>query len=150
MPDGVDVYHPKCMGVQRLALIRDWVLDCAGRRAEIAYIEGYSYASKFSRAHSLGELGGVVKLALMERGVDLAIVEPSVLKKFATSKGNAGKPDMLDAARREGYEGSNDDNAVDAWWLYQFGCWAAGDHGALHTAYRAAAFDAWLAKREAA
>lgn len=151
MVDGVDVYQPKTTGVVRLALIRDRVIEAVGHRSRIAIIEGYSYASKFSYAHALGELGGVVRLALMEHGVDYYVVPPSTLKKFACNKGNAGKPDMLDAARRSGYEDSNNDNAVDAWWLRQFGIYAF-DELAPHmlTSYRADTVDGWLAKKEAA
>lgn len=148
---GVQVLRPKTRGLVRLVEIREWVLDGIGRQTYTAVVEGYSYASKFSHAHSLGELGGVVKVALAERQIDVCVVEPKLLKKFAANNGNASKADMLDAARRAGYEGSNDDNAVDAWWLYQFGRAAfakrSGD-AVSATAYRADVIAGWLAKRE--
>ncbi|HUS61320.1 MAG TPA: hypothetical protein VMY34_03925, partial [Acidimicrobiales bacterium] len=43
MVDGVEVYKPKASGVQRLALIRDWVLAGVGRRSRIAIVEGYAF-----------------------------------------------------------------------------------------------------------
>ena len=150
MIDGEEVLKPKTTGTQRLILIRDWVLLGAGSRTRIAVLEGYSYASKDSHAHSLGELGGVVKVALAERDIDVCVVEPKVLKKFATNNGNAGKPDMLDAARNAGYEGSNNDNAVDAWWLRQFGLAITGERGVELHAYRVAVVDAWHKRKEAA
>lgn len=151
MVDGVDVFKPTTNGVVRLALIRDHVIEAVGYRSRLAVIEGYSYNSKDSHAHALGELGGVVRLALMEHGVDYHIVPPATLKKFACNKGNAGKPDMLDAARRCGYTDTNNDNAVDAWWLRQFGLYAFETPAAhMRCGYRAAVIDAWLANKEAA
>ena len=154
MVDGVEVLEPKSAGVVRLQQIRDWVLLGAGARTKIAVIEGYSYASKFSRAHSLGELGGVVKVALVERGVDLHIVEPNVLKLFALGKGGGKgtkKNDMLRAALAAGYaEETSDDNAIDAWWLRQFGLFADAFYEVPQTQYRHGAVGTWLTKREAA
>jgi Holliday junction resolvasome RuvABC endonuclease subunit len=52
----------------------------------------------------------------------IVTVPAATLKRYATSKGNARKPDMLDAARsRLGWTGSNDDNIVDAIWLLAAG-----------------------------
>ena len=150
MIDGIEVLKPKTTGVQRLTLIRDWVLLGVGARTSIAMLEGYSYASKFSRAHSLGELGGVVKVALAERDITIGIVEPKLLKKFATDNGNASKGDMLKAALRSGYDDTTDDNAVDAWWLRQFGIAAFDRSHVPATSYRAAAVATWIDKREAA
>lgn len=66
-----------------------------------------------------GELHGVARLAL--RSVPVAWVSPATLKKIATGRGNATKPDL----RVELYKRTNldlgDDNQVDAWWL-----WCAG------------------------
>lgn len=66
-------------------------------------IEGYAFdAGKGkSRAHSLGELGGVVRLALRNYSVvqhhppKVLVVPPTVLKKFVTDNGNAPKELML-------------------------------------------------------
>lgn len=102
-------------GYRRLQYIRDAVLR-RSRGADVVVLEGYSFAS-INQAHQIGELGGVVRLALYENSVRFALVAPTSLKKFATGKGNAKKPDMLAAAfKRLGYEGSNFDE-VDALWL---------------------------------
>lgn len=52
-----------------------------------------------------------------ENGVEYRAYSASEIKKFATGKGNAGKPTMIKAAKeRLGYTG-NDDNEADALWL---------------------------------
>ncbi|MDQ3107836.1 MAG: crossover junction endodeoxyribonuclease RuvC [Actinomycetota bacterium] len=121
---GVAVLKPKTTGTQRLIVIRDWIVDVVDTNT-VAVLEGYAFGRP-NQAHHLGELGGVVRVALAERDITTWIAAPATIKKFATGRGNARKPDMLDASRRAGYEGSNDDNAVDAWWLYQYGLYVLG------------------------
>jgi crossover junction endodeoxyribonuclease RuvC len=53
-------------------------------------IEGAAYAAEFN-AFKLGELSGAIKVYLTEAGYAYTIVQPTVLKKFATGKGNAEK-----------------------------------------------------------
>lgn len=64
------------------------VLDAS--QAELVAIEGYAYGAN-ARQHALGELGGTLKLCMRLRRQDFAVVPPTVLKKFATGKGNADK-----------------------------------------------------------
>lgn len=45
------------------------------------------------------EMQGVVKLWCEEHGIDYRAYSPSEIKKHATGKGNAGKEEMLEAAR---------------------------------------------------
>jgi crossover junction endodeoxyribonuclease RuvC len=135
---------PKSTGVERLAEVRDAVLDAChvheddadrficgtGRRhcvdLPLVVIEGYSYGSGNS-AHQVGELGGVVRLALHEAGIRYEVVPPASLKLYACGVGNAGKDDVLLAAvRRLGYEGKSKDEA-DALWLYALAMHALGE-----------------------
>lgn len=127
-------------GMERLAMLRDAVLrathvtdqdqldrPCSqcwehpellvdGSHPDVVVVEGYSYASA-NQAHQLGELGGVVRLALWEVALPYVVVPPKLLKRYAAGNGNAGKDEMLAAAiRRLGYEG-HDHNAADAMWL---------------------------------
>lgn len=143
---------PKTTGPARLAEIRDAVLtathvthplgsgprcfDCAadrvmqslflyGAHPDLVVLEGYSYASG-NKAHDVGELGGVVRLALFEAGIRYEVVAPKTLKTFACDNGNASKDDVLLAAvRRLGYEGKSKDEA-DALWLYALAMHALG------------------------
>ena len=43
----------------------------------MAVLEQYAYSADTSRAHSLGELGGVVKVALAYMGLELAVMSPA-------------------------------------------------------------------------
>lgn len=124
---------PTTTGVERLAEVRNRVLRAAGRVPEgygtypdLVVIEGYSYASG-NKAHDVGELGGVVRLALHEAGIRYEVVAPKTIKTYACNNGGAGKDDMLLAAvRRLGYEGNSKDEA-DALWLYALAMHALGE-----------------------
>jgi crossover junction endodeoxyribonuclease RuvC len=114
--EGSGTFKPKGKGAPRL-------LDAAAHVATLVYrcdlvlIEGYSYSSRASRAHSIGELGGVVRAHLHTMGIPVVEIPPSNLKKFATGKGNAKKDLVLvEAVKRLGYEGSSNDEA-DALWM---------------------------------
>ena len=52
--------------------------------------------------------------------IEHSAVHSATLKKFATGHGNAGKPDMIAAARLKlGFKG-DDDNEADALWLLEY------------------------------
>lgn len=113
---------PKLRGIERcdriagevLQLVSQWVNNL---NTGLVVIEGYSFGSRNSHAHALGELGGIVRHELLRMGYRWVDVPPSSLKKYATGKGNAGKEEMLAAAiRRLGYDG-HDNNEADALWL---------------------------------
>lgn len=110
---------PKAVGtgVERLVYIREWVLHSA-TNADLVVLEGYAYgAARGNALTGLGELGGVVRVALLDAGHCWVVVPPASLKRFACGKGNATKADMLAAAiRKLGYDGS-DHNTADAMWL---------------------------------
>lgn len=110
------------MGMARLADLRNQLLEHA-RAAHLVIVEGYSMGSarQQSQAHALGELGGVLRLALWEARIPYVNVAPATVKKLATGKGNALKDEVLLAAvRRLAYQGSSKDEA-DAMWLLEAG-----------------------------
>jgi len=69
--------------VARLQGIRAAVVHFAERtHATHAIIEQYAYTSMVSHAHSLGELGGVVRVALIEAGLEVEVVSPASARKL--------------------------------------------------------------------
>jgi crossover junction endodeoxyribonuclease RuvC len=109
----------KMDGMKRLQFIRNQVmLACAG--AGCVFLEGYSFGSR-NGGERLGELGGVIRLALYEAETPYVEVAPNTLKMLATGKGNANKAEVLvSAVTRLGYAGT-DDNEADALWLWIIG-----------------------------
>lgn len=120
-PDGsVTTWHIKANGTQRLAWFRDSVSSVLGSGVDLVAIEGYSMNGQRGSAgvgQMIGELGGVVRLAMHDAEVPWLAIPPANLKQYATGRGNASKAEVLIAAvRRLGYEG-HDDNEADALWL---------------------------------
>lgn len=64
-----------------------------------------------------GMVQGVVRAKLYGKGIPYALVTPATLKKFATGRGNAGKPEMAVALYKRTNVELGDDNRVDAAWL---------------------------------
>lgn len=89
------VIKSKHRSVKRLSEIRNEVrVIIYQEQPSLAVIEGYSYGSHQGMA-GLAELGGVVRLLLLDMGVPFIVVQPTTNKKFATGKGNAEKDLML-------------------------------------------------------
>ena len=82
----------------------------------------YAEAPFMSRQHPTGamsliELHGVLALVCHDLGVGCVPVTNGEIKKWATGKGNAKKPDMEAAARARGRDVA-DDNEADAFLLH--------------------------------
>lgn len=92
------------------------LVDRRTRDADLVVLEGPAFGASNSHQHSLGELSGVVKVCLLQRGVTFVSVVTQHMKKFATGKGNADKDMVLSAAVRVNPEISNN-NEADAYWL---------------------------------
>lgn len=113
---------PKHKGVDRLFWFYGYIGELvAAHEIHVAIVEGYAFGSAFGR-EALGELGGVVRLRLHKMGIPFVIAAPTALKKYATGKGNAKKDEVLAAAIKRSGLDITDNNAADAWWLYQMGC----------------------------
>ena len=106
---------------ERLAKIRDSVLDTVGDAGLVVVEELPSHGPNNATIVRLGELHGVIGTALHEWSVPVARVAVSSLKKYATGKGNAKKTDLRMAAlKRFGIEFDSDDEC-DAFFLAMMG-----------------------------
>lgn len=80
--------------------------------------EGAVTYGKFPN-HVAVELQGVLKLFCEENGIEYKSYMPTEIKKAATGKGNAGKPEMVAAAQR--YKpGVTSSDEADAIHLFHF------------------------------
>jgi Holliday junction resolvasome RuvABC endonuclease subunit len=84
---------------ERYCSIADWTSDVVLGCGEVA-LEGYSYGSK-GRVFHIAENTGVLKYKLYKLSLPLTIYTPSVIKKFATDKGNATKQMMYESFVKE-------------------------------------------------
>ena len=103
---------------ERYSQIADWVVDIIKKHTKeyqikhkyfywpgnpTINIEDYSFGST-GRVFHIAENLGLLKYKLkMECGWDYTLLPPSVIKKFATGKGNANKDLMLHAFQEETY-----------------------------------------------
>ena len=109
-------------GVKRLSLVRPFLDECFDNdgyhyNVEDVAIEGYAFGSQM--AHMLGELGGVVKLAIYDHyNIHALIVPPTSLKKYVTGKGTGVQKNqmLLHVYKKWGVE-FDDDNAADSYAL---------------------------------
>lgn len=118
-------------GVRRLhdlaEALTNLLFTCPSKLAVV--IEGYSFASKNSQAHSIGELGGVYRLTLYRLGIPFVEVPPTSRAKFATGRGNASKNEVISAvSARTGivWSGKGADDMADAYILEEMGLTALG------------------------
>jgi len=109
-------------GVKRLHSIREFLTECFdndGYHYSVADVamEGYAFGSQM--ANTLGELGGLVKLAVYDRyGIQSLVVPPTNLKKYVTGKGTGVQKNqmLLHMYKKWGVE-FTDDNAADSYAL---------------------------------
>jgi Holliday junction resolvasome RuvABC endonuclease subunit len=96
-----------------------------GEGVDIVFFEAVRFAGgKTGRAIPvMGELQGVIKLWAELKKIPYKGLSSSEVKKFATGKGNAGKPAMKEAALKKwgGVVEGCDDNEVDAKWILELG-----------------------------
>ncbi len=104
-----EVWKTDSRGAVRLSWFYAKMRDELERGPALVVIEGYAYARGNQQA-AMGELGGVIRLALQESGVSWMVIPPSNLKKFVTGKGNSPKERvMLDAYKRFWIDGPTTD-----------------------------------------
>ncbi len=114
--EGTDVYasllrNEALKGIARVEWIRQAFEGYLDRHGAIdcAVIEGYAYANKFTLS-TLIEIGINLRLSLYRRKIPCYICPPTTLKKVATGKGNAKKPEVAAGVLAKwGYSNPSDD-----------------------------------------
>lgn len=112
------VYKSDKRGVDRLSDINTHLIEqLRGYKILDVAIEGYAFGSQM--ANMLGELGGMVKLTLRDTfNIYPLIVPPTVLKKYATGKGQGvSKSQILMNVYKKWQIEYPDDNAADSFVL---------------------------------
>ena len=85
---------------QRHDLLSDWAMNCI-QGCEV-FIEGYAFAtSGKSHVRSVAENSGLLKHKMYKSNQKFTSVPPTVIKKYATGKGNANKEVMYEAFNAE-------------------------------------------------
>jgi hypothetical protein len=107
--------------LRQTPLVQAPIIDC------LVLIEGYAFSAKGSSGISLGELGGVVRMALFDGNIKFVEVTPTQVKKFVTGAGNSPKNIMLKEMLRRFDEDLTDDNIADATALAYIGRMLVGD-----------------------
>lgn len=119
------IVSTKLKGAERLSTISKSILEiCLSNKIDCAIIESYAFASRNSQAHSIGELGGCVRMTLWDAGIRFVDIPPTCRAKFATGKGNSSKGEVLSAiSAKTGivFSGPGSDDMCDAWILEQMG-----------------------------
>lgn len=116
---------PSRKGVERLEEF-DVALAALATLPSLAVVEGYSFGSRDSHSHALGELGGLIRLKLYKANVPYLIVPPTKLKKFVSGKGQVEKPVIMkELFKRWGIDLDQNDEA-DGTALGLFGAYYLG------------------------
>ena len=85
---------------QRHDLLSDWAMSIIGGCQ--VFIEGYAFAtSGKSYVRSVAENSGLLKHKMYKANQTFTSIPPTVIKKYATGKGNANKDLMYDAFSKE-------------------------------------------------
>ena len=93
--------------IKRFSQISDWVIKKIHtvqfnlNNSLQVFIEGYSFGSKGQAIFQIAENCGILKYRLQELNIKYETIVPSVIKKFATGKGNADKDMMYDSFYKE-------------------------------------------------
>jgi Holliday junction resolvasome RuvABC endonuclease subunit len=91
---------------EKYDFISDWAINTFISEAHssdiIVFLEGYAFgASKGSLPYNIAENTGLLKYKLFTHNIPVTTVQPTTVKKYATSKGNASKILLEETFERE-------------------------------------------------
>jgi crossover junction endodeoxyribonuclease RuvC len=113
----VTVRHRRIMDQQERIL-----MAMPAGHIDLVVTEGPAYASKGGKPHDRAGLWWRVIGDFLDRGIEVVVVEPTLLKRFGAGTGNASKLTMIAKAIKR-YPDADvvDDNAADALFLLEIG-----------------------------
>ena len=90
--------------IERFKNLSEFIIHCLEKTSDekAIFIEGYSFGSKGQAVFQIAENCGILKYRLdYEKQFEYDTIVPSVIKKFASGKGNADKEKMYEAFTNE-------------------------------------------------
>jgi len=93
---------------------------CEAESVDIIVYERVAGQHKSSIIHS-SKMVAIIEVFCKDNGLNYAAFSAKEIKQYATGKGNANKEAMVNAAKKYGYEGDNDNiaDALHIWNLAQ-------------------------------
>jgi Holliday junction resolvasome RuvABC endonuclease subunit len=103
---------------ERLAMFDRWIREqLRDKRFTHVAVEGYSYGTPQGHTHAfgIGELGGVMKLAIHQAGIPMQVIAPGTWKKVLCGNGSLSKKNSaVELYKRYAIEFHSQDT-LDAW-----------------------------------
>lgn len=136
-----DLHEDYTCSEQRYFNIADWVLTKL-REGDTVYLEGYSMGST-GMVFNIAENAGLLKHYLWKEDHEYHVVAPTVIKKFATGKGNANKEKLqehfvdetgVDLKKMLGLtekQWNPSSDVIDAYYICKYGFNQENEHGNL-------------------
>lgn len=128
----VGIWNPSFENQQeRYEFIADRFIDFIDDNdVDSVYIEDYAFAAH-GRVFHIAENCGLLKYKLYQGNIETNLVPPTVIKKFATGKGNSNKNTMYESFVKEteitfGLQQGKDvgnpySDIVDSYWICRYG-----------------------------
>ena len=121
--------------MERYLGLSSWAVNCIIKydiRPKTVYIENYAYAASGQRILQIAENMAILKNTLLNYKLRYEMIPPTVIKKYASDKGNANKELMYDSfvsdTQREltkEFQTKCDKNPisdiVDSYWICKYG-----------------------------
>jgi len=85
----------KLKETESLIYIKNNLIDFIDKNTDLVIMEGLSFGARGKAIFILGGLSFMLRAYFIENRYDLLIIQPTMLKKFVTGLGNAGKDFIL-------------------------------------------------------